>query len=175
MKPEDTAAEEASPAIVMQDAPTPELAEGKWDRVIIVAGGGRAPANVGARKVIVTEHRAPSSVDDGGQAVAGELKTKGYASGADAYYRTDESVEFSAGEAPVFTLAQNIRPSGVGGFSSRGLRTGPGHPAYAAANLAHQQGAKDIEIVGLSKADQETLQIWFDSPKMPQGVKVHFS
>lgn len=175
MKPEDTA-EEAAPSVVMQEAPTPELPAGKWDKVVIVAGGGRTPANAGSRKVIVAEHRGPAEMDaEGNLKAPGELKTKGYATGADIYYRTDDSVEFQAGDAPVITLGQNIRPSGSGGFSPRGLRTGPGHPAYAAANLAHQRGAKDIEIVGLSKADQESLQVWFDSPKMPQGVKVHFS
>lgn len=171
-----TAEDAAAPTAVVGGAPAPEVEEGGWRRTLIVAGGGSIPGNVGRRKVIVTEHRGDAAYDDAGVKTAdGELKTGRYAKGADLYYRTDASVEFPE-DGAVHTLGDTVRVKGVGGFADRGgVRTGPGHPAYAAANLAYQQGARDIEIAGVSKADQETLSTWFASAKMPADVKITFA
>ena len=69
---------------------------------------------------------------------------------------------------------RDAKPKGVGGFQVRGLAVGNGLPAYPAANLAWQRGAKDIVIAGLTKADQEALAPFF-TLKMPAGVKIAFA
>lgn len=169
------ATEVAGASAVQVSEPAPQVDEKGWSRVLIVAAGTiKSPGN---RNVIVAEYRAPPKIEgpeDNQVATQGELKTSGYPKDADAYYRTDDAVTFPEG-APVYTLGANIRPAGVGGFARRGLSTGPGLSAYAAANLAWQLGAKDIEISGLTKAEQAQMQPWLDSHKMPDDVKIHFS
>lgn len=174
----DTAAQ-ATTADTAPAAPAPELeaAPTNWNRVLIVAKGN-VPSNVGRRKVIVVESRGAPIMDGDQVKEIGSLKASGYPKDADLYYRVDDSVTFDAGDAPVFTLGQNLVPKGVGGLTQRGstgVMTGPGDPAYAGVNLAYHRGATDIEISGLTKADQERLQPWFDSHKFPAGLTVTFS
>lgn len=163
---------EPAAAAVLAENPEPEVEGGKWNKVVVVAGG-RIPANVGRRRVIVAESRGSATTDEKtGVVTAGELKTSGYPKDADLYYRSDSSVEFPEG-ASIYTLSDNVRASGFGGFSSRGsVRLGNTHPAYAAANLAYHRGAKEIEIVGLKEDEKEAMRPWIESPKMPDGVKI---
>lgn len=146
-----------------------------WNRVVIVAGGS-IPDKIGNARVIVVEQRSAAKFDEktGEKLSGGEVRASGYPKDADLYYRTDDTAQFPDG-AEIVTLGDTVASKGVGGFSTRGLRVGPGHAAYAAANLAFQRGAKEIQISGLKSADQDLLQPWFDSPKMPQGVAVTFA
>ena len=170
----DIAAGAAASAAAAPEAAVADEAS-NWNKVIIVAGGS-IPDKLGGAKVIVVEQRSAAKFDEktGEKVSGGEVRASGYPKGADLYYRTEDTASFPD-DAEVITLGDNAVAKGVGGFAARGLRVGPGHPAYAAANLAHQRGAKEIQIVGLKAADQELLQPWFDSPKMPQGVAVTFS
>ena len=149
------------------DATTETAAKAlSWDSVLINAGAKTIPAP--GRRIIVAE--AMSEADKDGVRAS---KTTGYPKDADLYLRANPALDFNT-DAPVLTLGEDVRVSGSGGFSLRGLRIGPGLPAYAAANLAWQRGAKDIAIAGLSKADQDVLAPWFAS-KMPDGVKITFA
>lgn len=192
----DAAQEQAPDPLVAADAVAAEPVIGaeldsgkKWDKTLIIAGGGRLGANE-KRAVIVTEARIYTLYDtldeaakDGIHATDGstmavkkvELKLDGYATKADLYYRTDPDVQFG-GDAPVLTLGVNVEQGLFWGFSPepRWVHVGPAHPAYAAANLAWQRGAKEIEIVGLSDFEKSKLQPYFDAlpeggPRQPAG------
>lgn len=170
----DLPAAGAPASAVLAENPAPEVKAGDWSNTVIIANG-RGPADTGRRRVIVTEHRgAPKFNAKGDVTAPGELKITGYPKDADIFYRTDASVQFPE-DGAVFTLGDNLVNKGVGGFSARGVRVGPGDPAYAGVNLAIQRGAKKIEVFGLTKEEQARLQPWFDSPKMPEGVEVTFA
>lgn len=187
---EDISAADAAPSVGLTSPaavpPTPvvEAADGK-KRWLVVAGGN-IPAG-DTRPVIVVEHRGPAKVtkaaNEGEPDVveAGETKLSGYPTKADYYLRISPEVEFK-GDGPVVTVGQTVIQNGTWGFSgiNGGLHVGPAHPAYAAANLAWQKGATDIEIVGLSAAEKEHLAPWFNAvpqhPKFPApDVKIRLT
>lgn len=145
---------------------TTETKGPSWDRVLVNAGAKSIPAD--GRRVIVAE--AMVEADKSGVRAS---KTSGYPKDADLYLRVNPELDFGV-DAEVITLGVEARAKGVGGFAVRGLAVGNGHPAYPAANLAWQRGAKDIVIAGLTKADQEALAPFF-TLKMPAGVKIAFA
>ena len=164
-----------APGAELAPAPAPEIDEAGWSRAVVVASG-RVPQGIGRRKVIVVETQTQAAVrnEDGSEKEPARYKVEGYPSDADLYYGVTGEAKFPA-DKPAFILGQNVRPSGNGGFSPKGVRVANGHPAYAAANLAYQQGARDIVIAGVSKADQEKLEPWFASSKIPEDAKISFA
>lgn len=156
----------AAGAIVLTPTDTPELQGSKkdWADVLIVANApGRMPDRKG-RKIIVAEARSQPDEDDNG---AGQDLDASYPKGADAYIghaRVDAPGQAGeifpdAGEAPVFLIGQNVKQFSIGGVSRQQgfLSVGPGSAVYAAANLALQQGAKTVEIHGLTDHDKATV------------------
>lgn len=146
----------AAPNVAETVAATEE-AKNEWARVLIVAGApDRMPAK-DDRKVIVVE--LP------GEAGLGAI----YPKTADAYlgYAREEGADpvfpFETA-APIYLMGGNVRQQGFRGMSkvSGYLAVGPAHPVYAALNLALQQGATDVKIVGLSDAEKVTLRPWFE-------------
>lgn len=140
----------------------PAVDEGKhWAKTLIVVGKGPIPAG-NKRAVIVVEAR---SYDED---LKPTLMTSGYPDGADLYYRTDPEVKFPA-KANILTLGQNVKQATFWGFCPQmsHLNVGPASPAYGAANRAWQEGAKEIEITGLSTREKEQLKPWFD--KLAEG------
>lgn len=124
-------------------------------RAVVVAGGSTLPK---ADLVIVVEARTVEA----GEVV---VKKDGYPKGADIYLRYEASTKFPAGKAEVFTMGLDLQQLNFGGFTRQEgyVNVGPAHPAFAAANLAYQRGATDIEIVGLSDAEKARLQPYLDA------------
>lgn len=136
---------------------TPEPVDKKT--AVIVMGGTTVPAAdirivVESRKYIDATDDAPASV---------EVKKSHYPTGADIYLRYDPEVQFPK-DAKVVTMGVDVQQLNFSGFTRQiGLvNVGPAHPAFAAANLAYQEGATDITIVGLTEAEKERLQPFFD-------------
>lgn len=135
---------------------TPEASERKrWKKALIIVGNHRIPAD-NKRPVIIVESRT-FKIEDG-NVTGTELKTSGYPAGGDLYFRTTEEVEFPK-DAKVLTLGDNVQQGLLWGFSPdpRWVNVGPAYPAYAAANIAWQRGAEEIEIIGLSDHEKERL------------------
>lgn len=145
---------------------TTETKAKSWAAVLVNAGAKAIPA--AGRPVIVVE-----TLHEADKAGVRASKTTGYPKDGDVYLRANPDLDFGVA-AETLTLGVDVRTKGAGGFAVRGLSNGPGIPAYAAANLAWQRGAKDITIAGLSKADQDALAPWF-TIKMPAGVKISFA
>lgn len=183
-KPED------APSSILPVEPVPEAApkteDGKkWDKVLVVAGGSIPSGE--KRPVIVCETRD----DKGGH------HDHEYPKGGDLYLKihgpaaTDskgneiegkfDEPDFGPNEAAALVVGRNIEQGLLWGFSGiQGVvHVGPGHPAYAAANLAYLQGAKEIEIVGLSPYWKAKLQPWFNAlptdKRAPADVKITLS
>lgn len=115
--------------------------------------------------VIVTEGRTyERNAKD--EIVGAKVKTDGYPTEADLYFRTEPGVSFphSVEATRIITLGDNVLQGNFWGFTPNPqfVHVGPAHPAYAAANLAWQRGADKITIVGLEKHEQERLQPYFD-------------
>lgn len=153
--------------VVVAAAPLPELeGEGK-KRWLIIAGGKIPPGDT--RPVIVVEQRGaptttPAASPEGEPVVTqGEIKLTGYPTKAALYLRVTPEVEFS-GDAPVLTVGQEIKQMGFWGFAPETgkVHVGP-HPAWAAANIAWQKGATDIEIAGLTDDEKARLQPFVDN------------
>lgn len=146
-------------------------------KAVVVAGGTNLPD---APIQIVVEGRK-FTVDDDGKITGAETKKSHYPTGAQTYLRYDPEVTFPKDAAEVLTMGVDVFQHNFAGFTrQRGhLNVGPAHPAYAAANLAYQRGATDIEIVGLSDHEKERLQPYFDrlatDPAEPAQVTVTFS
>lgn len=135
-------------------APAVETPAAKKKAVVVIGAVKNLPK---ADIVIVAESRTPDA--DG----VPQLVTSGYPSGADLYYRTEEAVKFPA-KAKIVTLGIDALQDGFWGFTPKwgDVCVGPAHPAFAAANLAYQMGATEIEIVGLVDAEKERLKPYFD-------------
>jgi hypothetical protein len=141
---------------VAAPAPTQEPDDGPAKALVIV--GNHQFERAGKRFVVVTEQR---TVEKDGTVT---VKTDGYPAGADLYYRTDDSVTFPK-DAKVVTLGVDVMQGHFAGFAQNEnyVNVGPASPAFAAANLAAQNGAKKIEIIGLTDAEKERLQPYFDT------------
>lgn len=170
-KPADTAEIEAAaePGIVMAGANAQVVEIDKdWTKVLVVAGGSIPSGE--KRPVIVVERQTPPTVDDKG-AVTEEAKIKrdGYPTKGDIYIRSDLDTKMPDDAAEVLTFGVNLGIGGNGGFNSaRGLvNYGPVSPTYAAVNVAIQRGAKQVEISGATKAEQERLDVWFRHNRRP--------
>jgi hypothetical protein len=132
-------------------------AKNEWAKALIVAGApDRLPAKAD-RKVIVVQVT--------GEAGKGAI----YPKTADAYlgYAQDgeEDPVFSEEiTAPIYLMGLNVRQFGFRGLSETSgfLSVGPAHPVYAAVNLAYQQGARDVKVVGLTDAERAQLRPWFE-------------
>lgn len=146
--------------------PAPELATDGWEDVLVVAGApGKMPPKKD-RRIIVAEHRTPE----------GEFAEDAtYPKNADAYIghaQVDNEGEArkifpDAGAAPVFLIGQNIRQFGFGGVSRQPgyVSVGPGSSIVAAVNLALLQGAKTVEVSGLSEAELARVGPWLEKIK----------
>ncbi len=121
-------------------------------KALVIVGSHQFDKN-DKRMVIVVEQR---TVKDGEVT----LKTDKYPTGADIYFRTVEDVQFPADAKEVLTLGENVFQLHFWGFcpNAPDICVGPASPAYAAANVAAQRGATEIEIVGLSAAEKERLE-----------------
>lgn len=172
--------------------PAPEVAppaltplpEGKVTAVV-VAGGNQVPK---ADIVIVVEAATlKKEFAEGDEekvtpiACERHVKRQGYPTGADVYLRYDPEVKFPADAAEVLTMGENVEQLYMSGFTRvpGHINVGPAHPAYAGANLAFQRGANHIQIVGLTDAEKEQLQPFFDDlsshPAEPAQVTVSFA
>lgn len=167
---EDTATEvvteDAAAAVEVDLAPAAELEEAPQlhkTKAVVIVGNHRFPSDRSDTLVIVTEERKITMSDDGEAVKDVQLKTSGYPSGADLYYRTDAAVEFPH-NAQVLTLGVDVQQGMLWGFSPdvAWVHVGPASPAYAAANLAWQRGATEIEIIGLDDREKAQLQAFID-------------
>lgn len=156
----EVAAEEPVEVEIIDSPVTPEPDARKT--AVIVAGGSTIPK---AAISIVVQSQRYSTDEEGNTSV--EVKKSHYPAGADVYLRYDPEVQFPK-DAEVLTIGDNVQQGNFWGFTrQRGaLNVGPAHPAYAGANLAYQMGATHIEIVGLTEAEKERLQVYFD--RLPQ-------
>lgn len=142
-------------------------------KAVIVMAGTDVP---GADIKIVVEARRYSG--GGEEPITVEVKKSHYPKGADIYFRYDPEVSFPADAPEVLTMGVDVRQGGLTGFTRQPghLNVGPAHPAFAAANLAYQRGATSIEIIGLTDAEKEKLQPYFDGlashPAEPAQVAV---
>jgi hypothetical protein len=133
----------------MDEAPV-EVETPQVVRAVVIVGVGALPRD--GRLTIVCESRP-----------GGQPTTSGYAAGADLYFRTDDSVVFPK-KARVVTFGVDATQGPARDFSSQAgvLNFAGAHPAYAAANLAFQNGATEIEVVGLTDAEKQNLRPSFD-------------
>lgn len=144
-------------------------------KAVIVMKGVDLPS---ADLRVVVEARTYSGGTSDEDPVKVEVKKSHYPKGADIYFRYDPEVSFPADAAEVVTMGVDVHQGGMAGFTKQPgyLNVGPAHPAYAAANLAYQRGATVIEIVGLTDAEKERLQPYFDGlanhPAEPAQVAV---
>lgn len=167
----DTDVQEPAPPAAPETPAPPEdpIEAKKWKKTLVVASG-RIPTNE-TRAVIIVEDRGVDA--EGNQT----LKTEGYPTKGDLYYRTVEDVNFPD-KADVITLTKDVFQGLLWGFSPspRYVNVGPASPVYAAANIAWQRGAEEIEIIGLSDAQKAHLKPWFDrlpkDPIAPADVKI---
>lgn len=154
------------------DTPALEGDDKEWAKVVIVADAPeRLPAHKDA-KVIIAERR--TQPDDKGFGAGNFDETADYSGNGDAYVgyaRVNEPGEaeaiFPKAKAPVFLMGQNVKQFGLGGLSRQAgyLSVGPAHPVYIAVNLAHQKGAKEVEISGLTDHDKAVLGPWLEKIK----------
>lgn len=154
------------------DTPVLEGEEADWAKVVIVSDAPeRLPAHKDA-KVIIAERR--TQPDEQGLGAGGFDETAEYSGNGDAYVgyaRVNEPGEaeaiFPKAKAPVFLMGQNVKQFGLGGLSRQAgyLSVGPAHPVYVAVNLAHQKGAKEVEITGLTDHDKAVLSPWLEKIK----------
>jgi hypothetical protein len=162
------------------DVPVSEADGAK--RWVIVAGGTIPSGLSKSVAVIVCEHWDDPVLAEKGEALLADenvdsvLKVSGYPTKGDLYFRTDPSVEFNPANpaAPILTLGDNVMQTGTWGFDKRtgGVHVGPAHPAFAAANIAVQRGATEIEIVGLTKRQASLLAPFFD--KLPEHPRERY-
>jgi hypothetical protein len=174
---EPVAPVEATPVEAALAAPRDEVADvveaerKKWRKTLVVCGG-RIPTDE-SRKVIVVESRTlpktqidgTLALDAGGKPVEpGGYKKTGYPTKGDLYYRTEPDVEFPEG-SQVLTLGVDVIQGTFWGFcpDMPVVNVGPCHPAYAAANLAFQRGAEEIEIIGLQADEKAKLLPYFNA------------
>lgn len=164
----------AAPEVVEAAEAAPVAAPKK--RAVVVVAGMTVPD---ADLKIVTEARSYSGGDDTPLAI--KVKQSGYPTGADTYLRYDPEVAFPRSAPEVLTMGVDLAQGGFAGFARQDgvVNVGPAHPAYAAANLAFQRGATEIEIVGLTDAEKEKLRPYFDGlathAAEPAQVAVSFS
>jgi hypothetical protein len=153
-------------AVVVEEAPRPPR------KGVVIVGNHRLPDD--KRMSIVVEKR---TVEGEGEGVKVVLKKIGYPAGADFYYRTDPEVEFPK-DSKVITLGEDVRQGAFAGFTlnKEFVNVGPASPVFGAANYLYQQGATEIEIVGLTDAEKERLRPYFDGlptdPVSPAQVTV---
>ncbi len=157
---------------VLAPASDTVLGEDKgWGDVLIVAGAPSKMPTKGDRKVIVVESRTqPDENGAGGGQFDAEAT---YPKNADAYvghFDYDAEGEpraiFPDANGPVFLIGGNVRQFGFGGLSRQSGFLSVGRPPsaiYAAVNLAHQNGAKKVEIVGLTDYERDLFKASFDS------------
>ena len=144
--------------------PALEGSSDDWADVLIVANAPeRMPAKKD-RKVIVAEVR--SQPDENGAGAGQDVEGASYPKSADAYvgWATravdgEEERVFGEVNGPVLLVGKTLKQFGIGGLSRQHgyVSVGPAHPVYAAVNLAHLQGAKKVEISGLTDHDKQIL------------------
>lgn len=154
-------AEVDTPSAELDPGPSPVTLEptAKRTAVVLVAGNTLPAADI---RIVVEGRKYATDAD--GRVTGVDLKKSNYPTGADFYLRYDPEVQFPK-DANVLTMGVDVQQFNFSGFTrQRGLlNVGPAHPAYAAANLAYQEGATHIEIVGLTDAEKEKLQPYFDA------------
>lgn len=158
--------------VTPSDLPVLEGDPADWTDVLIVANGADRMPPKKDRKVIVVEAR--SQPDEAGQGGGAFVPDAVYPKTADAYLgwaQVDETGAerqiFPDVSAPVFIVGKNLIQFGLGGLSRKAgyVSVGPAHPIYAAVNLAHLQGAKTVEIVGMTDHDKAVVGPYLDKIK----------
>lgn len=176
-----------APEVIAADLQTAEPA--KKMKAVVIAGGSTIPK---ADLVVVVQTQTfkpgkdakpatETEAAEPGEPAVVTIKKSHYPSGGHVYLRFEDDVQFPADAPEVLTLGKNVEQLYMRGFTRAigYLNVGPAHPAFAAANLAYQRGATEIEIVGLGDAEKEKLQPWFDelpkTPAEPALVAVSFT
>lgn len=158
------------PDDVVAALPAAEIEGKDWSKGALIIVGKHPIAKDEKRPIIVVEEWSDPTIDESGHTPAGEegrVKADDYPTRGDLYVRTTEDVTFPD-KAPVVMIGgtgpNDVQQLAPWGFSPdpRWVCVGPGHPWFAAANIAWQRGARDIEIVGLTDLQKERLQPFID-------------